>query len=93
MRPKKTRVTKELIEMTRGGLINMINLPIVDHEVGIYGKEYPRSFMKMDEEENYVTTKKNITNKIFQAKISKRRVRYYKKKEGYQEQWLSLIHI
>ena len=34
IRPKKTRVTKELIEMTRGGLINMINLPIVNHEEG-----------------------------------------------------------
>ena len=38
-----------------------------------------------------MTTKKNITNKIFQAKISKRRVRYFKKKEGYQEQWDRII--
>ena len=45
MRPRKTRVTKELIEMTRGGLINMINLPIVDHEKRIFRKEYRRSFM------------------------------------------------
>ena len=45
MRPKKTRITKELIEMTRGGLINMINLPIVNREEGIFRKEYRRSFM------------------------------------------------
>ena len=91
MRPRKTRVTKELIEMTRGGLINMINLPIINHEEGVFRKEYRRSFMKMDEEENYVTTRKKITNKIFQPKISKRRVRYFKKKEGYQEQWDRII--
>ena len=30
IRPKKTRVTKELIEMTRSGLINMINFPVID---------------------------------------------------------------
>ena len=47
--------------------------------------------MEMDEEENQVTTKKNITNKIFQAQISKRRVRYFKKKEGYQEKWDRIV--
>ena len=40
IRPKKTRVAKELIEMTRSGLINMIYFPIVDREEGIYRKEY-----------------------------------------------------
>ena len=40
----------------------------------------------MDEEKNYVTTKKNMNNKIFQAEISKRRIRHSKKREGYQEQ-------
>ena len=50
-----------------------------------------RDSMKMDEEENCVTTKKNITNKVIQAKISKRRVRYVKKKEGYQEQWDRIV--
>ena len=68
--------------MTRIDLVNMINSPIVNREERIFRKEYRRSFMKMDEEENYMTTKKNITNKILQAKISKRRVRYFKKKEG-----------
>ena len=34
----------------------------------------------------YVTTKKNINNKVFKANISKRRIRHSKKKEGYQEQ-------
>ena len=45
MRPKKTRVTKELIEMTRGGLINMINLPITNHEDRVFRKEYRRSII------------------------------------------------
>ena len=40
----------------------------------------------MDEEKNYVTTKKNINNKVSQAEMSKRRMRHSKKKEGYQEQ-------
>ena len=43
------------------------------------------------EEEDYVTTKKKMTNKVFKPKISKRRVRYFKKKEGYQEQWDRII--
>ena len=40
----------------------------------------------MDEEKNCVTTKKIINNKVFNANISKRRIRHSKKKEGYQEQ-------
>ena len=36
--PKKTRITKELIEMNRSGLINMINFPIIDRREGIYMK-------------------------------------------------------
>ena len=44
--PKKTRITKEIVEMTRSGLINMINFPIIDRREGIYMKEYRRSFMK-----------------------------------------------
>ena len=40
LRPKKTRVTKELIEMTRSGLINMIYFPVINHKEGIYKKEY-----------------------------------------------------
>ena len=62
VRPRKARVTKELIEMTRSGLINMVNLPIVNHEEGTFRKEYRRSFKTMDEEEDYVTTKKKMTN-------------------------------
>ena len=30
MRPRNARITKELIEMTRGGLINVVNLPIIN---------------------------------------------------------------
>ncbi|KAI0221854.1 hypothetical protein L0F63_007489, partial [Massospora cicadina] len=63
IRPRKARITKELIEMTRSGLINMVNLPIINHEEGVFRKEYRRSFMEMDEEEDYVTTKKKMTNK------------------------------
>ncbi|KAI0244207.1 hypothetical protein L0F63_007104 [Massospora cicadina] len=44
--------------MTRSGLINMINFPIVDREEGIYRKEYRRSFMKMDEEKTMHSKKK-----------------------------------
>ena len=36
IRPKKTRVTKELIEMTRSSMINMVNLPIINHEAVSY---------------------------------------------------------
>ena len=45
IRPKKTRITKEIIEMTRSGLINMINFPIVDRREGIYMKEYRLSLI------------------------------------------------
>ena len=79
LRPRKARVTKELIEMTRNGLINVVNLPIINHEERVFRKEYRRSIMEMDEKENYVTTKKKMTNRISQPRVSKRRVKYFKK--------------
>ena len=47
--------------------------------------------MGMDEKENYVTTKKKMTNRISQPRVSKRRVKYFKKKEGYQEIWDRIV--
>ena len=64
LRPKKTRVTKELTEMTRSGLVNMVYFPVNNREEGTYRKEYRRSFTKMDEEKKCSTTKKTINNKI-----------------------------
>ena len=90
IRPKKTRVTKELIEMTRSGLINMINFPVINREEGIYRKEYRRSFRKMDEEKKCATTKKTINVKVLKANISKGRIRHSKKRKGYQEQQMCI---
>ena len=61
------------------------SFPIVDRKEGIYMKEYRRSFIKMDEEKDYVTTKKIINNKVFKANIPRRRM-HPKKKENYKEQ-------
>ena len=40
----------------------------------------------MDEERNYVRTKKVMNNKVFKAKIPRRRIRHSKKKKNYEEQ-------
>ena len=76
--------------MTRNGLINVVNIPIINHEEGVFRKEYRRSIMEMGKEE-YVTTKKKMTNRISQPCMSKRRVKYFKKKEGYQEKWDRIV--
>ena len=91
LRPRKARVTKELTEMTRNGLINVVNIPIINREEGIFRKEYRRRIMEIDEKENYITTKKKMTNRISQPRVSKRRVKYCKKKEGYQEKWDRIV--
>ena len=48
LRPRKARVTKELIEMTRNGLINVVNLPIINHEERVFRKEYRRKMCIRD---------------------------------------------
>ena len=61
LRPKKTRVTKELIEMTQRGLVNMIYFPVINRKEG-------RSFMKMNEEKKCATTQKTITCLLYTSR-------------------------
>ena len=65
IRPKKIKITQEVLEMTRSGLINLLNLPIVDHREGINTKKYRRNFMKIFEEDHHVTMRRNVTNNVF----------------------------
>ena len=39
IRPKKTRITKEILEMTGSGLINFVDSPIIRHRARIKGKK------------------------------------------------------
>ena len=62
--PKKIKNTQEVLEMTRSGLINLLNLPIVHHREGINVKNYRRNLMKMFEVNHQVTMRKNVTNNV-----------------------------
>ena len=63
--PKKIKSTQEVLEMTWSGLINLPNLPIVDHREGINLKNYRRNLMKMFEEDHHVMMRRKVTNNVF----------------------------
>ena len=46
IRPKKVRLTWEILEMTRNGLIYFINHPIIDHRIITNGKKYDKNLIK-----------------------------------------------
>ena len=49
IRSKKTRITKEILEMTRSGLINFVDNPIIRRKARINGKKYkPVSYTHLD---------------------------------------------
>ena len=47
IRPKKTRITKEILEMTRSGLINFVDNPIIRYRARIKGKKYEQDSLKI----------------------------------------------
>ena len=64
IRPKKVRITREILEMTRSGLINFINHPIINHRKAINGKKYEKNFMKIFEVDHHATVRKNFTKRV-----------------------------
>ena len=60
--------------MTRSGLINLLNLSIVDHREGTDMKNYRRNFLKMFEENYHVTTRKIVTNNVFKLNTPGRKI-------------------
>ena len=47
IRPKKVRITREILEMTRRGLINFMDNPSIDHRARINCKKNERNFIKI----------------------------------------------
>ena len=74
IRPKRVKITQEVLHITRSGLINLLNSPIVDHIEGIYMNDYRRNFMKMSEEDYHVTTRKIVTNNVFKVNTPGRKI-------------------
>ena len=50
--------------MVRSGLVNIFNLPIIDHREGINAKNDRRNLMKMFDVNNHATMRKNLTDNI-----------------------------
>ena len=62
--PKKVRIMREILEMTRSGLVNFINHPIINQRTMINSKKYKKNFMKMFEVTLYATERKNFTKRV-----------------------------
>ena len=69
-RPRKTNreYTKEIIEMTQGGLINILNPPVTDRRERSYMKEYKKNLMKRDKRKECIT-KKIIGQNAFKVSV------------------------
>ena len=64
IRPKKVRTTREILEMIRSSLVNLINHPIINHRKAINGKKYEKNFIEMSEVNHHATERKNLTNRV-----------------------------
>ena len=82
IRPEKVRITKETVEMTRSGLIDVLNFSVIDRREGIP--------MKMDKKNVCITTKKIISHNAFKVSVPRRKM-LPKKKENYKEQMDRII--
>ena len=69
IRPKKTRITKEIVEMTRSGLINVINFPSIDCRAGINCKKDERNFIKILKVNHHKIVNKNLNKDIFKSNM------------------------
>ena len=75
IRPKKVRLTQELLEMTRGGLINFINHPIIDHRTMTDGKKYEeKNLIKAFEVNHHVTRKRNSIKRVVKVNTPRKKI-------------------
>ena len=90
-RQRKTNrdYTKEIVEMTQGGLIDILNPPVTNRRERIYMKEYKRNLMKRDKK-NECITKKIISQNTFKVSVPRKKM-HPKRKGNYKEQMDQII--
>ena len=73
IRPKKIRITPEILEMTRGGLINSINHPIIDDRIMANGKKYDKNLVKAFEVNHQVTGRRIFTKRVVRVNTPRKK--------------------
>ena len=69
IRPKKVRITQEILEMTRRGLINFRYDPSSDHRARIKGKKYEQNFIKILKVNHHKTVDKNLNKDTIKSNM------------------------
>ena len=69
IRPRKVRITQEILEMTRSGLINFMDNPIIKHRTRINGKKYEKNFIKILKVNHHKIVNKNLNKDIFKSNM------------------------
>ena len=69
IRPKKTRITKEILEMTGSRLNNFVNNPIIRHRTRINGKKYEQDSIKILKVNHHKTVGKNLNKNTIKLNI------------------------
>ena len=69
IRSTKTRITKEILEMTRSGLINFVDNPIVRRRTRTNGRKNEQNFIKILNINHHKTVSKNLNKNTVKLKI------------------------
>ena len=74
--PRKTRVTKEILEMTRSGLINFVDNPIIRRKARLNGKKYKQNFVKILKINRHKTVSENFNKNTVKLKIPTNKIHH-----------------
>ena len=96
IRPKKPRITREILEMTRSGLINFVDNPIIRRRTRTNGRKNEQNFIKILNINHHKTVSKNFNKNTVKLKIPTNKIHPTRSIDSSMNNRplnLSLIHI